>query len=83
VTLNASESKILFEFLERLSDVFGNAGCNDLSLEDTPENRELVLNAEAYSYGDEASGEVRVYNGKIGTMDHTILRYLIHRLGGE
>lgn len=45
--MNALEMTILFEFLDRLADSMGNAGCNDYELPDTPEGWALRREVEA------------------------------------
>ena len=43
--------KLALEFLEDLSDKYGNAGCNDYSLENTDENWEIYKRG-VYANGD-------------------------------
>lgn len=40
--LNDTERKVFIEFLNRLSENMGNAGCNDYQLPDTPEGWQLA-----------------------------------------
>lgn len=81
------EMKYVVAFLKELSNRFGNDGCNDMFLADTPENRQLVLAAEQYA--DIASNEIRLFevrkgeSKKIGTMNDVVLDYLMIELAKE
>lgn len=44
--LTQNEAAYIAAFLEELDDRFGNDGCNDMSLPNTPENREMVVAAD-------------------------------------
>jgi hypothetical protein len=86
VELTDTEHKILMEFLDTLNDSFNNAGCNDLYLVDTPENRELVANANLATFGKDAEKEaLEVYaeDGEILTMDTTILSYIMGKIDNK
>lgn len=70
-------------FLDELGDRFGNDGCNDLTLPDTPENRAMILAAEAHALGDDASGRVGGYDGKLMTNNMFVIDYLKSKLMQE
>lgn len=55
--MNNSEKKILLDFLEELSDRFGNDGCNDYELDNSPETRELCYAAMEYGAGKKDADE--------------------------
>ena len=77
--MTKNEVAFLAAFLDELSDRFGNDGCNDMFLKDTPNNRKLVIAAEkhqAKEQGEEADTEVHLHNKKLGTMNSTVLDYL-------
>jgi hypothetical protein len=76
--MTKNELEILDGMLERLSDIMGNAGCNDYELPDTPENRELVTQA----HHEELDFTIRVYKGMIQTTDWVVLGYLRKKLRG-
>jgi len=81
----ALEKKLLFEFLDELSDHYGNAGCNDFEVPNTVEGRALFTAAVRYSYSeDDANRELAQAfewsGGAIATVDSTILGYLRHKL---
>ena len=42
ITLDKVELDLLCQFMEQLSDRFGNDGCNDMSFPNTEENRALL-----------------------------------------
>ncbi len=86
--MTKNEATLLSKFMDDLSDIQGNAGCNDYSLKDTPENRKLLLAAEMWNVGvtteaawkkhDEYQ-EITARNGKLDTHDSLILGYLQHQ----
>lgn len=55
--LNKSEKKAVSYLMNILDDALGNAGCNDMELENTPENRELVKNAIIAGYSKKEAVE--------------------------
>ena len=75
--MTKAEVKILDDMLEDLDNHYGNAGCNDMKLEDTPENRQIVELAEKDAGFVE---KLSVSKGKILTTDFVILSYLRKRL---
>lgn len=78
--MNSTEKAILLKFLDDLSDHMSNAGCNDLDLENTPENYELVAAAEKYcaEQNQEKPLPPLFYKDKICTTDFIILSYLVN-----
>ncbi len=82
--LNETEKAAFKKLSEDIENSYHSAGCNDLELKDTPENRTLVDKANAYANGctyvewpDSAEyGEVTVHSGRILTQDQTIFSYL-------
>ena len=81
--LTKNEVVCLVDFLEDLSHHYGSAGCNDMNLLDTPENRDLVLAAEAWMVNQDKeypATNIQTYDGKIITTDFVILGYLKAKL---
>ena len=75
--LNPNEKKVLLDFLDQLSDHQSTAGCNDMVLENTDENWDLVVKAEDWNGLAEEEAQERPDKGeKIYTMDTIILGYL-------
>lgn len=82
--LNKHEAVLLREFLEELSEIQGNAGCNDHRMANTPENREVLIRALRFGFNpsdaeesigwlpDETSEE------DIYTSDFILYDYLVH-----
>lgn len=68
---------ILLNFLEDLSERFGNAGCNDMELPDTPENRSLI--EEALEPGETFT----VVGNKLLTSDFIVLDAIRNRLAAD
>ena len=82
-----------------LAETYSNAGCNDMHLADTPENRQLINEAEAYQrritvtewLNHEDYREPYIDNGQlfphhrgeIVTHDSTIFHYLTHVILNE
>ena len=56
--MNETEWAILNEFLDRLSESMGNAGCNDYTLPDTPEG--WAIAAEVAAERDEKPDTIYV-----------------------
>lgn len=76
--LNKTEWTILAQLLEMAADEFGNHGCNDFELPNTPENREFMERMELWNSGP--NGEPMPLNvsrdGKqIYTMDSSLMYY--------
>jgi len=92
-----AEALFLASFLEALSDRFGNDGCNDMYVANTPENDAMVKAAQLHQYAndrhafdDEAqASEVSLQSvrkgkpEKISTMNSVILDYLQDRFMQE
>ena len=78
--LNKHQLLLVAEFLEELSIIQGNAGCNDYEMENTEENWALLQLAERWHSKDpETWTEKRpASREKIQTWDHIILGYLKH-----
>lgn len=81
----ALEKKILFKFLEDLSDHQGNAGCNDFDLPNTPEGQQIheesVRAAMSKRDADEwLSNEHGSKSKTICTADTIVLSYLVKKL---
>lgn len=77
ITFNFTETRVLLDMLERLSDVLSNAGCNDYDLPATPESKELLMAAYMQQTGELLDeGLLRAYQGQYGCMDHILLGYL-------
>lgn len=74
--MTTAEVKVFDTLLEDLDNYYGNAGCNDMILPDTPENRKIVMLATEAKNETELSIE----KGKINTVDFMILAYLRKRL---
>lgn len=80
--MTRGEAILLASFMERLSERFGNDGCNDFYLENTQENCELVIAAERENDA-ECDGNPLVHNGKLLTMNFLVLDYLQQRFMKE
>lgn len=84
--MNNSEKKILLDFLEELSDRFGNDGCNDYELDNSSENRELCYAAMEYGVSKgEADEWLENLNlsKKIIFSNFIILDYLIQKFKND
>jgi hypothetical protein len=77
--MNPTMLKLASELLKMAADEFSNHGCNDFELDDTPENRELIINMQTEGGWDDPK-EVRVHDGKIFTTDWGLMRYLAKKL---
>lgn len=76
--LTPNQWRLLANILDLAADEFGNNGCNDYELPDTPENREFVTMIETQDLTpDEVEHHYNIYsyNGKITTGDTTIMRW--------
>ena len=88
---------MLASFLDCLSDKLGNESCNDMFMDDTPENRALIAAAQQWQHADdkhafesaEDAATVRTYTirkGKppmLSTHNTVILDYLRNRFMQE
>ena len=79
--MTKAEQKLAAELLNTASDKFGNHGCNDYSLPDTPENRKLVEASNKFNFGEDV--ELNISKGKIWTTDFSLMGYLADRLEKE
>jgi hypothetical protein len=82
--MKSNEIDLVIGFLEDLSYRFSNDGCNEIFLENTPENRELVLQAQLAV--NSPRNEIKLYEihagqpKKICTNNILIIDYLISKL---
>jgi len=76
--MNPNEVEWLLHFLEDLGDKYGNAGCNDMSIPNTPENMAMVKRMIAS--GDYPNNIPQVYRDKIDVFDYELLSYLQEKL---
>lgn len=78
--LNKTERAVMVEFLDRLADAMGNAGCNDYTLPDSPEGKLLWVDAETEA-GEPLPLPTAV--GPFYTQDFMVLAALRKKLGLE
>lgn len=82
----STEDKLITDAIDLLAHYISREGCNDLELEDTPENRALVEEADAANYRltveqwreHEDYDAPRVHNGKILTHDG-LMTYVVRK----
>ncbi len=80
--LSKVELKLIGDYLEELVDRFGNDGCNDQNLEDTPEHRRLVEAANVDF--DPVDGDpIEIQDGEIITFNVVIVGHLRERIKQE
>lgn len=79
INLTKSELKQLIKFLENYGEDLGNAGCNDLILDNTPENRAMVK-AAMKDQCDEDWDDTDTKNKKFYSTDFIVLGYLNSKL---
>ncbi len=78
--MTRSETALIAAFLKDLSTIYGNQSCNELTLPDTPEYRQLVKAANKHA-GAEADEEDFVSgDGTLCVCDWFMVDYLRHRL---
>lgn len=53
MNLNKTEKDHLLMFMDILGDFLGNAGCNDLKVVNTPENREMLAGMYRHVFAEE------------------------------
>lgn len=82
-SLTTIEKKLLLEFLNELSDKFGNAGCNDYSLPNDAAHRQFMEKVIKHGFsGDDQKEQLEMIfdipkkSSKLCTMDITVLDYL-------
>ena len=88
VQLSDSEAGVFKRLLKDLQDRYVCASCNDFTMEDTPENRE-VLEAAEHSWHVRAgtpqeSRQVHLgldHNQRIMTMDFVVLEHFLDKFG--
>lgn len=85
MSLSKQEARLIAGFLGHLCERFGNDGCNDMTLEDTPENRKLIAASEAdelEKHGDanyyavEPGGDGNLHTSNTATLHHLLDRFL-------
>jgi hypothetical protein len=80
--MTKAELKLVASFLEELDNRFGEDGCNDYELPNTPENRKLLKKAFKWgcaSDADELIKEMEEDTGPtISTMNNIVCGYLAH-----
>lgn len=87
--MTKNEIAYILGFLNELDDKFGNDGCNDMYLPDTPENRELYIAAATLDLEETGEEEIESVEDalrgkkKIGTNNLMILAYLRKKLMEE
>jgi len=98
MNLTNTEITVLKDFLDQLADHFSNAGCNDYDLPNTPENKQLLLDATIYDYTvngfandademNEMNDDIKRINNakgkKLYITDSLLLSYLKYKLSGD
>ena len=85
MALSKTEAAYIAAFLEELDDRFGNDGCNDMYVPDTPENRTMVAAAEQLWAGTNETepAPLQVRKKRISTGNETVIAYLKKRLCDE
>ena len=77
--MNKAEWKALADLLDMADEEFSNHGCNDYELDNTPDNRKLVEDAERYLMEDDFDGISISDDGiKIYTEDSILMGYFAH-----
>lgn len=76
------------EMLELAKDEFSNHGCNDYEIEDTPENREWLIQCEmaddkTLSREQAEEDAINIHGGKLITMDWLLMLNLSQQLRRE
>lgn len=76
--LNDTERELLIYFLDDLIGRFSNAGCNDFTMKDTPENRVLIETAHKTVFADDSDFDIEdcIYRGKLMCFDWMLVEYL-------
>lgn len=67
------DARIAAQMLNLAADQFGNHGCNDFELPNTPENMEFIKRVIAWS--DYPEDEPHLHADQILTMDWEVMRY--------
>jgi len=83
MNLDKNACEVLSDLLKMADEEFGNHGCNDYELPNTPENRQLMEQAERWNsieqweeYGLHISNDY----AKIYTQDYFLMGYFAHLL---
>ena len=79
--MNKFHKVLAAKMLDMAADEFSNHGCNDFTLEDTPENRDFYVKMMKETCGEDV--EVTPSKGKIYAMDYSIMNYLAGMLEKE
>ncbi len=87
--MNKSEKQILVEAVEELDNYFSNRCCNDYELKDTPENRQIIKEYQAWNLRvplDEVEshkeyGEPNMHKGNLFCHDSVMIYVLKKNLG--
>lgn len=71
---------LIASFLEAYSEALGDRTCNDYSLPNTPENYQMMKDAEIWNAPDDPSEweEPKIDKGEILTSDHFVVSYLAY-----
>lgn len=77
--MTKSENKVIAELLRLASNTFSNHGCNDFTLPDTEENRNIIAGMGRWADPDEPR-PVRVSEGKIWVQDWMLMDYMADKL---
>lgn len=81
--MSPTESAYAAAFLDELGERYGNDGCNDFFLPNTPENRKLVQAALNWNSQDPEERKIHTHKGLIETDNYLIAGYLGHLLKVE
>jgi hypothetical protein len=83
LVIHSVEARIAAEMLELAADEFGNHGCNDFELDNTPENLAFVKRLIAAGDYPEDEPNLSGDGTKIYLMDWLIMGYCADVLKGE
>lgn len=84
--LTKAEKELLLGFLQELSDNYGHAGCNEYSLPNTPENREVMRKALTMTYSEDQEeledefDYLENCDKTIHTIDTIVLDYIVTKV---
>lgn len=78
-----SQAVYVAAFLDQLSDRFGNDGCNDMWLDNTAENRELVTKANRAAGWNCEAEELLHRSGRLIAQNNHVCDYLLSVLMSE
>lgn len=77
IILSLAETTVLVDLLTELRQRFSNDICNDMEIEDTPENRVWVKDMNMYLHEED---DITVYNGKILLLNFEVVAYLSYKI---